>query len=117
MWEADSVYGTAADVYSFGLLVLECWTGNNPFYPYEFTWILDFMERVRKKEVVPGIGNLPDHTPVEVRDLTVECLDWNPARRPAFSRIVRVLDRPSLIEALSGSSGMLAHAADVAAKM
>ena len=56
-------YDTSADVYSFGLVVIEVWTGMNPFAPHEFTWIFEFMDRIMSKEVVPGFNNLPRAVP------------------------------------------------------
>jgi hypothetical protein len=32
------------------------WTGKNAFHPFEFTWILEFLDRVRRGEVYPGLA-------------------------------------------------------------
>lgn len=113
-WESVAVYGTPADVYSFGLLIVECWTGKNPFHPFEFTWILDFVERVRNKEVVPGVNKMPDYTPDEVREVAIQCLNWDASLRPSFKRIVKLLNKGTLMDNMAGTASRLARAAQQA---
>ncbi|WP_233355431.1 protein kinase domain-containing protein, partial [Vibrio cholerae] len=59
IWSSDQAYGPSCDIYSYGIVVIELWTGQNPFYPAEFTWILEFLDRVRNKAVVPGVEHMP----------------------------------------------------------
>lgn len=100
LWESGAVYGTACDVYSFGLLLVELWSGRSPFYPHEFTWMLDFMERVRAREVVPGVANMPLITPDVVRSTAARCADWDPTVRPAFKFIAKAFGETRLLDEL-----------------
>ncbi len=91
MWEQNGAYGTSADVYSYGLLVIELWTGQSPFAPHEFSWILEFIDRIRRGEVVPGVTNMPPSCPDVVRELAAQCVVLNAQLRPSFRDIVRRL--------------------------
>ncbi len=39
-----------------------------------------------------------------------QCLEWEPAQRPAFVRIAKLVSRSELIDNLAGSSGLLRRA-------
>ena len=96
----DLEYGTGSDVYSYGLLVIEVWTGNNPFHPAEFTWILEFLERMRQKIVVPGVDHMPDSCPRVICDVTRACVSWEPENRPSFAEILSKLNSNLRLESL-----------------
>ena len=36
-----------ADIYSLGLLFVEIYTGENPFYPLTFNFLLEFLEKLK----------------------------------------------------------------------
>lgn len=109
VWSQDhgqkAEYGTASDVYSYGLLVIEVWTGKNPFHPAEFTWILEFLERMRQKIVVPGVDHMPPSCPQVIVDVTRAAVSWEASERPTFLEIVTTLTSSLSLEKL----GLIVH--------
>ena len=91
VFASNQGYGTSADCYSFGLLLIELWTGENPFAPHEFSWILDFMEKIRTQEVLPGVDRLGDDCPAVIRELAASATSWIPEARPSMAFIVKRL--------------------------
>jgi serine/threonine protein kinase len=91
IFASNSGYGTSADVYSFGLLTVEVWTGENPFAPHEFNWILDFMEKIRTQEVMPGVDRLPEDCPDVIKEIVKSATGWIPESRPSMDFIKKRL--------------------------
>lgn len=91
MWKnTDAHYGTSADVYSYGLLLVELWTGKWPFHPAEYGWIIEFLERVRRGEVLPAVAAMAQHEcPESLVELTQRCVSLDPEARPSFRDVVR----------------------------
>lgn len=87
VWMENSSYGTACDVYSYGLLLIELWTGQNPFYPADVTWMLEFLELVRTKQIVPAVNQLPPTCPEELKAIISRCVSFVPEERPSFRSI------------------------------
>jgi hypothetical protein len=48
-------YDTSADVYSYALVVLEVFTGQPPFAPLTFKFMLDFVDKVIARKIEPGL--------------------------------------------------------------
>lgn len=109
IWSSDQAYGPSCDIYSYGLVVIELWTGQNPFYPAEFTWILEFLDRVRNKAVVPGVEHMPPSCPSVIVDVVAAAVSFDPAARPTSAVILRKFT--SAFSGLAGSGLLPVRAA------
>lgn len=90
-WEAPecietSSYTTAADVYSFGMVLWEMKTAKEP-YP-EVTGFMELKKLVCDKKKRPDI---PPDTPKWLKDLIKACWTHNPKKRPSFDEIYKGL--------------------------
>ena len=65
-----------ADIWAFGVVLLEMLTGRRPF---EGETVSDVLAAVLRKEI--DLGGLPPTTPPEVRHLLETCLERNPKNR------------------------------------
>jgi len=91
-------YTTSADVYSFGVLLLELFSGVEPYDNDKFTspWqIAQFVTAGNRLEI-------PKSFPQEIHDLIEKCWSQDPSARPSFEFCVDVLNKYS---AFSGASG------------
>lgn len=83
---AGKPFNSSVDVYAFGVLLCELFSGEQPFYGY------DYMDLRRK---VP-LGERPElprfDTPEGIRRLIKECWDEDPGRRPTFEDVVDAVD-------------------------
>ena len=76
-------YDFAADVWSLGVVVLECALGK---YPYDDTdgGPLGLMMQITKDDVpIPANVNLPEH----LTNFVKRCMRKNPRERPSASRL------------------------------
>jgi serine/threonine protein kinase len=76
-------YDFAADVWSLGVVVLECALGK---YPYDDTdgGPLGLMMQITKDDVpIPAEANLPEH----LTNFVKRCMRKNPRERPSASRL------------------------------
>lgn len=81
---SSPTYNQKVDSYSFGILLWELLTGEMPYYgmnPVQFI-----------STVIDGQRpQLPDDTPIKLRELIVKCWDQDPAKRPTFTNIIQAL--------------------------
>jgi len=76
----------ATDVWSFGCLLYEIFTGHEPYPNIHSSAVVDGV-----KEHVLSIGSLPPTTPVEMKKLLQECHNIIPESRPPFINITNTL--------------------------
>lgn len=80
-------YNASVDVYAFGVLLCELFSGEQPYYGYDYT-------DLRRKVPLGERPELPRFdTPEDIRQLIKQCWDADPNRRPAFDAIVDTVDR------------------------
>ncbi|KAJ4457932.1 hypothetical protein PAPYR_6457 [Paratrimastix pyriformis] len=87
----------ATDVYSWGIVLNECWTGNVPYGDEASRsprLVFDIIDRGARPSIPPG-------TPPALRALMCQCWAENPAQRPTFPQIV---DR---MRAICGAMGVV----------
>eukprot|EP01120_Amphizonella_sp_Union-15-10_P007464 TRINITY_DN2523_c0_g1_i1.p1 TRINITY_DN2523_c0_g1~~TRINITY_DN2523_c0_g1_i1.p1 ORF type:complete len:420 (+),score=56.28 TRINITY_DN2523_c0_g1_i1:126-1262(+) len=101
-WEAPEVlvrsktktkykYSKEADVYSFGILLYEMVSGEEPFP--SVTDIFELKKLVVDRHKRP---NLPKHLPPELTLLIKSCWHRAPSKRPSFQEIYEKLEKVSL---------------------
>ena len=75
-------FNEASDIYSFGCVVLEMWTGRLPWDRLPRGFVAD---AVKEGGLPPALtSDMPDN----VRDLVMRCLSSNPANRPTAAELV-----------------------------
>lgn len=79
-------YGTPSDVYSFGLLLWEIMTLENPFEKYFSDQLASQKTNGARPKLSRRCGS------PSIQALIGRCWDQDPANRPAFSDIVRDID-------------------------
>jgi len=80
-------YTTSADVYSFAMLLLELYSGQEPYDSDKFRtpWqIAQFVTAGNRLEI-------PDSVPKEITGLITKCWDNDPSARPNFDYCVEIL--------------------------
>eukprot|EP00117_Sycon_ciliatum_P003122 scpid33064/ scgid8048/ Probable serine/threonine-protein kinase DDB_G0267514 len=82
----DSKYRLSADIYSFGIVLLEIVTNKLPFAGKNPMAII--MAVGVKKQRPP----IPDSAPALLKDLIERCTRWEPAERPSMLEVVRILE-------------------------
>ncbi len=94
-----------ADIYAFGCLAFEVFTGNPPFHGLSKHQTI----AAHLMTAPPAVGSIRAEVPPAVADLIARCLEKDPAARPQAARdILRALDAPA---PSSGSWPMPAPAA------
>lgn len=91
-------FNRAVDVYAFGILLHEIFTGDVPFDGCDF---YDVRRRVCAGDR-PRVPTLD--VPEEIQDMMVQCWDMRPERRPDFSEVLAVLHK--LLERLPKQSNL-----------
>jgi Tol biopolymer transport system component len=90
-----------SDIYSFGVLLFECLTGELPYDPAPRSVLLRWLPRARK-------GTYPRRVPSELRVLVSRCLEVRPDDRfQSFAEISAALEAPSLSRLTSISTRVL----------
>jgi len=81
----DLGYDEKADIYSFGIVLWELFTQEEP-YKDKFRSFDDLVEAVTKKGKRPDI---PETCPPKLKSLIQQCWNPSPAIRPPFSKILK----------------------------
>ncbi|PRP74643.1 SH2 domain-containing protein [Planoprotostelium fungivorum] len=81
----DLGYDEKADIYSFGIVLWELYTQEEP-YKDKFKSFDDLVEAVTKKGKRPDV---PDVCPPKLKTLIQQCWNPSPAIRPPFARILK----------------------------
>ncbi|KAH3760025.1 protein serine/threonine kinase [Pelomyxa schiedti] len=81
-------YSTAADVYSFALVILSTLTESQPFATPEFTSQWRIAEFVIAGKRLP----IPETVPTWLSTMISECWNANPHERPSFKEITKAFD-------------------------
>jgi serine/threonine protein kinase len=81
-------FSEKSDVWSFGMLILEMLTYQDP---YAGLTLLQTADAVRAG-TVPSI---PDSTPRYLKDVLMGCWQFNAAQRPTFAQIAAQLSTPT----------------------
>ncbi|CAB9500762.1 activated protein kinase catalytic subunit alpha-1 [Seminavis robusta] len=79
----DCGNSTASDVFSFGIILYECWSRKEP---YEGEQLFDVLRLVTDRTVHKR-PPFPDEMPAVVRSLMSDCLAGPPERRPSFEEL------------------------------
>merc|ERR1712137_859986 len=106
---AHTKYSEKADVYSFGIIIVEVYTGETPYSGPEFADIrnqVQLISRIVKDHLHPDTSKLPP----ELAHLVYDCWHDEPDLRPSFAEIIirlrrlRNLDLPSWVEPTSNDN-------------
>jgi serine/threonine protein kinase len=81
----EEKYDTKVDCYSFGIVLIELETRQDPFVEYKEINTIDFLIRVAKGELKP---NIPMTCAKNRRLLIERCLDFDPKKRPQMTDIL-----------------------------
>ncbi len=85
-------YDTSADVYSYALVVLEVFTGEPPFAPLNFTFMLEFVDKVIARKIEPGVERLNLMAcPDVIREVVKSGASFSPSDRPSMAHIYKSL--------------------------
>lgn len=85
----DNRISEKADVYSFGVILVEFYTGQAPYSDLNFPF-----QQVMYSVVNDGLRpTLPENAPISYSILVEECLTDEPSRRPDFGEIKTRLRR------------------------
>ncbi|KAF2072719.1 hypothetical protein CYY_005960 [Polysphondylium violaceum] len=87
---AGEAYTSAADVYSYGMTLVELITGDEPFP--EIQTIVELFRVVYEKKLRP---KLPSSTPHFLSSLVKDCLSHTPKKRPTITQIISRLHENS----------------------
>lgn len=98
--ESDCIFSTASDVFSFGVLMWQCFSGRDPFdevwtMPDRSTDPGDPESLLREKIMSgerPNTKRLKRSTPDQVRNLIEQCWETDPDKRPTIEHIINTLE-------------------------
>ena len=85
LWCNVGKLSKAADVYAFGVLLWEMWTGSRPWSGLLQMQVI-FHVTIQRKRL-----EFPEDTPGELKELALECMAREPKQRPRFDDIVERL--------------------------
>jgi hypothetical protein len=88
---AGEVPGPAADVYALGVVIFELVSGRRPFADPDLAAVF----RRQLTEAAPRLGTVAPGVPAGLEALVAACLEREPGRRPAASRVVELLRLPA----------------------
>lgn len=88
---SKSKYSEKADVFSFGIVLMEIFTGNLPYSnpPYHMMNQAQLMYQILEQNVRPSLAGVP----LSIQRLAEECWSHDVRLRPSFSEIVVRLGR------------------------
>ena len=73
-------------------MFVEIYTNENPFYPHTFNFLLEFLEKLKSREIFPNIPNPKQHKiPPLFVGMLKQMLSFEPDERPSASQILRCL--------------------------
>lgn len=91
---AKNKYSEKADVYAFGILLYEIFSGNRPYEDGEFSEMnqAQLMFQILDKQARPDVSSFE----LGLQQLICDCWDLNPRLRPSFAEIIVRLRRLKL---------------------
>eukprot|EP00463_Aulacantha_scolymantha_P004359 TRINITY_DN5465_c0_g1_i1.p1 TRINITY_DN5465_c0_g1~~TRINITY_DN5465_c0_g1_i1.p1 ORF type:complete len:184 (+),score=19.45 TRINITY_DN5465_c0_g1_i1:300-851(+) len=113
---AEKPYGVKADVFSFGIVVLEMLTLE---YPYDSLTIAQGSWDTFDNAIVNGLRPpIPEDVPLSIARLVRRCWATNSLKRPSMDEVIEqlkliemryVADRSEIIESLTSEGSELVH--------
>lgn len=90
-WESPEIlagepYTSASDVYSYGMMLFELVSGEEPFA--EVQTIVELVKTVYEKKLKPKI---PASCPNNIAALIKDCLNNSPKKRPTMDQVIEIL--------------------------
>eukprot|EP01087_Luapelamoeba_hula_P023026 TRINITY_DN8403_c0_g1_i2.p1 TRINITY_DN8403_c0_g1~~TRINITY_DN8403_c0_g1_i2.p1 ORF type:complete len:268 (-),score=42.55 TRINITY_DN8403_c0_g1_i2:50-853(-) len=96
----EALYTEAADVYSFGCVLYELWTGKEPHWGYEPSKYGALVQEGYRPD-------LPFTVPARWKELIQRCMHQEAAERMPFREILEYLDSMSDISSTTSSNGYI----------
>jgi serine/threonine protein kinase len=89
-FERGAVIGPKADVYAYGLVVLEVY-GVAPYRDAASLHFFQFTELVKSGSLRPDVAGLGPDAPASIHSVVQSAVALNPSERPTFAQIVKRL--------------------------